>query len=365
MTEALFWGPLAHLPLLETVLGRAVDARPDVLGNHALNAGAGPWPELQPELVPAPGAEVPVLRVAGLGAQDCARVDFYAAVFGHAPRVLADGAQIWAGAATGAAPWSAEDWRAIWADVVVATAGDVMALMGARAPAQIAARYRLMLVHGASRVRAAAAPTPVTRRLRAGPGDLAVVRRAQPYANFFAVEEYDLHFRRFDGTMSPEINRAVFLSGDAVTVLPYDPQRDRVLLVEQFRAGIFGRGDPQPWSLEAIAGRVDPDETPETAARREAVEEAGLALGALEWVAGYYPTPGAKAEYLYNYVALCDLPDDAAGVFGVEGEAEDIRGHLVDFAEFEAMVQSGEITNGPLLITAMWLQRERPRLRGV
>lgn len=360
MTEALFWGPLAHLPLLAAVLGRDVDARADLLPGHALRC-AGPWAEL---VADAAAPALPALRVAGLGAQDCARVDFYAAVFGHAPRVLADGARIWAGpeACPPGDAWREAEWRAVWADVVVATAGDVMALMGDRTPAEVGARYRLMLVRGASRVRAAQT-APVTRRLRAGPADLAVQRRAQPYANFFAVEEYDLHFRRFDGTMSPEINRAVFLSGDAVTVLPYDPQRDRVLLVEQFRAGIFGRGDPQPWSLEAIAGRVDPDETPETAARREAVEEAGLTLGALEWVAGYYPSPGAKAEYLYNYVALCDLPDGAAGVFGVEGEAEDIRGHLVDFAEFEALVQSGEITNGPLLITALWLQRERPRLR--
>ena len=88
-------------------------------------------------------------------------------------------------------------------------------------------------------------------------------------------------------------------------------------------------------------------------------------LGALEFVAGFYPSPGAKSEYLYNYVALCDLPDGVEGVFGVESEAEDIRGHLIDFAEFIGMVSSGEIENGPLLVTALWLQRERGRLRGM
>ena len=63
------------------------------------------------------------------------------------------------------------------------------------------------------------------------------------------------------------------VSGDAVTVLPYDPKRDLVLVVEQIRAGPFARGDRQSWQIEAIAGRVDPFETPEQAARREAVEE--------------------------------------------------------------------------------------------
>ena len=360
MTTGCFWGPMAHLPLLQAVLGRAVVAEPCTIAGFALRAAAGgqPWAELVAE----PGGAVQGLRVSGLGAEDLARLDYHAAVFGQHRAEVSD-AVIWRSDATVLAQvWRAEGWLRDWAATVVATAGDVMALMGERSPAEVAARYRLMLVRGASRVRAAQA-APVTRRMRAGPDDLDLRRRIQPYAHFFAVEEYDLRFRRFDGTMSPEINRAVFLSGDAVTVLPYDPRRDRVLLVEQFRAGIYGRGDPQPWSLEAIAGRVDPDEPPETAARREAVEEAGLTLGALEWVAGYYPSPGAKAEYLYNYVALCDLPDDAAGVFGVEGEAEDIRGHLVDFAEFESMVASGEIQNGPLLITALWLTRERPRLR--
>ena len=190
-----------------------------------------------------------------------------------------------------------------------------------------------------------------------------IARERQPYARFFAVEEYDLRFRRFDGSLSDSVNRAAFVMGDAVTVLPYDPVRDRVLLVEQFRAGPFVRGDAECWSLEAIAGRIDPGEAPEDAARREAVEEAGLSLGALERVASYYPTPGAVTEYIYSYVALVDLPEGAAGVFGVEGEAEDIRGHLVGFDRLMALVASGEVNNAPLVMTALWLQRERGRLR--
>jgi nudix-type nucleoside diphosphatase (YffH/AdpP family) len=163
--------------------------------------------------------------------------------------------------------------------------------------------------------------------------------------------------------MSPVIRRDVFVSGDAVTVLPYDPLRDRVLLVEQFRAGPLGRGDPLPWQLEAIAGRIDPGETPEDCARREAVEEAGLVLGALEKVAEYYPSPGAMTEFIYSYVALCDLPDGVAGVFGDADEAEDIRGQLVPFDGLMAAVAGGEIANAPLILTAFWLQRERDRLR--
>jgi ADP-ribose pyrophosphatase len=206
---------------------------------------------------------------------------------------------------------------------------------------------------------------PVTLRRATLPGDVLVVAKRRPYAGFFGVEEYDLRFRRFDGTMSTEVSRTAFISGDAVTVLPYDAVRDRVLLIEQFRPAPFVRGDAQCWSLEAIAGRVDAGETPDVAARREAVEEAGLALGDLQFVAGYYPSPGAVAEYLYSYVALTDLPDGIAGVFGLEGEAEDIRGHLVGFDALMGLVDSGEINNAPLLLTVLWLARERSRLRGI
>jgi ADP-ribose pyrophosphatase len=210
----------------------------------------------------------------------------------------------------------------------------------------------------------AAVATPTTRRRATGAGDVEVVAQRVPYQGYFAIEEYDLRHRRFDGGMSPQISRTAFVTGDAVTVLPYDVARDRVLVIEQFRAAPFARGDAECWFLEAIAGRVDAGETPEAAARREAVEEAGLTLGDLLFVAGYYPSPGAVAEYLYSYVALTDLPDGSAGVFGLDGEAEDIRGHLVSFDALMGLVASGEINNAPLLLTALWLARERSRLRG-
>ena len=243
---------------------------------------------------------------------------------------------------------------------IEALAALVMDAFGTLPPERVRARLGSLRVAAASRVRAAeAAP----RGLRAGTGEVVVTRRQQAHAGFFGLEVLDLSHRRFDGGMGPGISREVFVSGDAVTVLPYDPVRDRVLLVEQFRAGPLGRGDPLPWQLEAIAGRVDPGETPEAAARREAVEEAGLALGRMERVADYYPSPGAMTEYIYSFVALCDLPDGVAGVFGAIEEAEDIKGHLLSFDALMAAVAGGEVANAPMILTALWLQRERGRLR--
>ncbi|MDZ4094007.1 MAG: NUDIX domain-containing protein [Paracoccaceae bacterium] len=373
MEHRFFYGPLCHAPLLCAVLGRAVDVEPAVLDGYAVF-----WVEGQdfPAIKADAQAQVPGVLLRGVTAQDRTALDFYQSDFGNETREMPREMPVRAESGDAramvyfpatqvlrsGAPWVLADWVARWGAIAEATARDVMALRGQRLATEVAARRGPMLVRGASRVRATQA-TPAVLRRRAGPDDLRLAAVRQSYANFFAVEEYDLAYRSFDGGFGPEVTRAVFVSGDAVTVLPYDPLRDRVLLVEQFRIGAMARGDGQPWLLEAIAGRVDPGESPQEAARREALEEAGLQLGALLEVANYYPSPGAKTEFLYSYVALCDLPDTAAGTFGLAAEAEDIRGHLVGFDDLMALVASGEVANAPLVLTAFWLRHERACLR--
>lgn len=288
----------------------------------------------------------PALRAVVLGADPtAARLDFYAEVMGLRPDIVGGVPVLDLG------PGGAE------AEVL---AEGIMALAG-KLPAEVV-RLRLpsLRVAAASRVRAGDA---ARRQLRLGTGEVTVSAARPAHAGFFALDVLTLRHRCFDGQMSPEIRREVLVLGDAVTVLPYDPRRDRVLLVEQFRTGPSVRGDPLPWQLEAVAGRIDPGESPEDCARREAVEEAGLVLGRLEKVAEYYPSPGTMTEYIYSYVGLCDLPDGVAGVFGHQAEAEDIRGHLLSFDALMAAIAGGEVGNAPLLLTALWLQRERGRLR--
>ncbi|PLL11370.1 tellurium resistance protein [Tabrizicola sp. TH137] len=364
-----FYGTLCHLPLLARVLGREAVARPAQLAGHAVFWAKG---GAFPLITPAARDKAEGLLLDAVTEAEAARLDFYEGGFGYGrseTRIdTAEGpvmAQVYLpqpGRWLPGARWSLADWVARYGAAALATAGDFMALMGQWPADAVAARYGPMLTRGASRVRAAA-PQPASLRRPGGAGEVAVDRIRTPYAHFFAVEEWRLGWRQFGGAMGAPQDRAVFVMTDAVTVLPYDPRRDRVLLIEQFRVGALARGDQAAWQLEAIAGRIDPGETPEEAARREALEEAGLTLGPLLPVAGYYPSPGAISEYLYSYVALTDLPDGTAGVFGAAEEAEDIRGHLISFDRMMDLAATGELTNGPMLLTALWLQRERPRLR--
>ncbi|MDZ4391714.1 NUDIX domain-containing protein [Cypionkella sp.] len=367
-----FYGTLRHLPLLEAVLGHEVVATPAWLADHALY-----WVKDRsfPILIEEPGTRAEGILVTACSESDVARMDFFEGGFGFSGRVMEvmrhDGAvealvfhpEACAHHCERGGVWMFEQWQQQFGAEFVAMAKDYLAQFGLKPPRAVAARFEQILARGASRVRAGQAAA-TTLRHHAASGDVTVAALREPYARFFAMEEIDVSFRRFDGSMSPQVTRAGFIACDAVTVLPYDPLRDRVLVVDQFRAGPYLRGDPQPWQIEAIAGRIDPGEGPEAAARREAVEEAGLALTDLLPVASYYPTPGCSAEYLYSFVALTDLPDAVAGVFGVEGEAEDIRGHLISFDRLMALVGSGEISNAPTILTAFWLAQNRERLRG-
>lgn len=369
MASLFLYGTLCHAPLLRLVLGRDVRGQAATLADHVVYAAAGgSYPTLQPKT----GAVATGLLVDGLTDADMARLDFYENGFGYARRSMqvdAEGQSLLAdvyfptiAAGDGNTPWNLTAWVARHGAAALMACDDFMALMGRLPAATVAARYGSMLVRAASAVRAQR-PQVATLRRSAGPDDLRVDARNLAYAKFFAVEEWDVAWRQFDGTLNKAVERAVFVSCDAVTVLPYDPLRDRVLLIEQFRAGPMARGDAGAWQLEAIAGRIDAGETPEEAGRREAVEEAGLELGALLPVAEYYPSPGILTEFLYSYVGLADLPDGVAGVFGEADEAEDIRGHLIGFDRMMELVASGEIANSPLILTALWLQRERARIR--
>jgi len=240
---------------------------------------------------------------------------------------------------------------------------EVMGLFGRREAAELPALLPGIAVRALARARGAASAVPAA--LSAAPGAEAVEldERVYPYARYFAVEEHRLRHPRFDGGMSEPVERSVFASGDAVTVLPFDPKAGTVLLIEQFRAGPWARRDPRPWCLETIAGRSDRAEPPEATARREAVEEAGLTLGRLERIGGYYPSPGIASEFIVGFVGEADLGGAGGTTHGLAEEQEDIRTLVVTLEAAMAAFASGEIRNAPLIVSLLWLDRHAARLR--
>lgn len=137
------------------------------------------------------------------------------------------------------------------------------------------------------------------------PSTIEIVQRDNAYQGFYKLDRVQLRHEKFDGGMSRVINREVFVRHDAVCVLPYDPKRDTVVLIEQFRVGAMGRTD-NPWLVEMVAGLIDKDEAPEEVAHREAEEEAGLTFSALWPITQYFPSPGGSTEFVHLYLGRCD-----------------------------------------------------------
>ena len=182
------------------------------------------------------------------------------------------------------------------------------------------------------------------------------------YKGFFSVEEHDLTYQKFNNEQSNVVTRSTLVSSDAVIVLPYDPINDRILLIEQFRAGPYAKGDENPWVLEPIAGLIDEGETPESTGIREAQEEANLEIKRLELVARSYPSPGISTEFFHQYIGIVSLPEETNLVSGLESEAEDIRSHIFSYEEFYKMIVEGEMNVGPAILLGLWLSKNRRSL---
>ncbi len=188
-----------------------------------------------------------------------------------------------------------------------------------------------------------------------------VITRAPQYRGFFGLDRVTLRHRRFDGGWTQPMVREVFLQRRAAAVLPYDPDTDAVVLIEQFRAGAWAAGDPA-WMIEIVAGIIEPGETPEAVARREAMEEAGLAISTLEPIADYAPSPGATTERVSLFVGRVRAPG-TGGTFGLPEEHEDIRAFVESADAAIARLDGGRIDNAVTLIALSWLARHRQALR--
>ena len=165
----------------------------------------------------------------------------------------------------------------------------------------------------------------------------------------------------FDGGKSPTLTREVFERGTAAAVLPYDHDRDEVLLIRQFLIGAHLAGvDNRP--LQVIAGMVEAGEGSLDVARREALEEAGCNIGIVEPAQAFLPSPGGTSERIETFVAQADL-SNAGGIFGLVEEHEDIMAEVMSAREAIRRLDAGEIESGPAVVVLSWFARHHQRIR--
>lgn len=185
--------------------------------------------------------------------------------------------------------------------------------------------------------------------------------RETVYQGFMQLQQVQVKHRLFEGGWSETFQREVLVRHEAVMVLLYDPERDVVVLVEQFRVGALE--DKQgPWLLEMVAGIVEPGESLEEVACREAQEEAGCKVQALERVTEVWTSPGGSSEKITLFCGKID----SMGVGGVHGLVEEHENICVRVVSYEMALQAlatGIIRDASSTIAIQWLQLNRDSLR--
>ena len=181
-----------------------------------------------------------------------------------------------------------------------------------------------------------------------------LARHSILFEKYFRLDEYSLSHELYGGGDSPVFTREVFERGSVVAVLPYDRQRRKVVLIEQFRVGAVEDAEG-PWLIESVAGVIDPGESEREVAIRECREEAGCTIQQLHPIIEYYVSPGGTSEYCSLFCALVDS-DGIGGVHGLAHENEDILVMVVDAEQAFTWVREGRIRSSATIIALQWLE---------
>ena len=165
-------------------------------------------------------------------------------------------------------------------------------------------------------------------------------------------------FRHADGRWSTE-HRETYDRGNGATILPYDTERDMVLLTRQFRFPVYVNDHRDGMLIETAAGLLDADE-PDAAIRREAGEELGIHLGELEHVFDAYMSPGSVTERLHFYAAPYTPAARVGAGGGLPEDGEDIEVLELLFADALAMLVDCRIVDAKTIMLLQWAALHGP-----
>ncbi|TDH39374.1 NUDIX domain-containing protein [Pseudohoeflea suaedae] len=165
--------------------------------------------------------------------------------------------------------------------------------------------------------------------------------------NWGRLTRYDFDFRRHDGRTERQA-REVYDRGDGAVILLYNVARKTVVLTRQFRLPVHVVGE-DPELIEACAGLLDRQD-PEAAIRREAEEETGYRVGAVEKLWTVFMTPGSVTEQLHFFIAPYEAEMKVSAGGGEEAEGEEIEVLEPTLERALRMIGSGEIRDAKTIM---------------
>ena len=179
-----------------------------------------------------------------------------------------------------------------------------------------------------------------------------ILKKKNLYNGFFKMNEVTLKYKKYDGSWTNKIKRELFGGAKVSAVLPYDPIKNEIVLIQQFRPGTISKNDNN-YLDEIVAGIIDPGETPEETAIRECYEETGCKIKKLTPIQGYFPAPGSSESYYYLYLGEIKTISETR-IMGLESENEDIFVKSYKIDEVRSKMNDGKILNGLTLIALQW-----------
>ncbi|MDC9725954.1 MAG: NUDIX domain-containing protein [Gammaproteobacteria bacterium] len=189
-----------------------------------------------------------------------------------------------------------------------------------------------------------------------------IINETVQYNGFFSLKTIELKHTLYKGGWSKPLTRELFQRGNCVAVLLYDPVRDEVVIIEQFRVGALQLPTEQAWLLEIVAGAIETGETAEEVAYRESVEEAGCEIQELIKINDFFTSPGGTSELLSLFYGKVDT-SNVGGFHGLDDEDEDISVTTMKFDEVYQVLLDGKILSAIPIIAIQWLFINRDKLR--
>jgi ADP-ribose pyrophosphatase len=189
-----------------------------------------------------------------------------------------------------------------------------------------------------------------------------IINEKNNYDGFFKLSTLTLRHSLYQGGWSETISRELFHRGNCVAVLLYDPQRDEIVIIEQFRVGALQLEDERCWLLEIVAGTIEEGETAAEVAYRESIEEAGCEIQELIKVMDFFTSPGGTSELLTLYCGKVDT-SNIGGFHGLADEHEDIKVSTVSFTEACKLLEQNKIISAIPIIAVQWLIMNRESLK--
>ena len=179
-----------------------------------------------------------------------------------------------------------------------------------------------------------------------------IINKKNLYSGFFSLNKYEFVHKKHNGEWTNLVEREIFSGAHVSTLLPYDPIKKEIILIQQFRAGVLSRYDDN-YLYEIVAGIIDEGENPEETAVRECFEETGCEVQKIHPIQSYFPAPGSSESYYHLYLGEIQA-FDGERIRGLENENEDILVKSFKVDEVRQMLKEKKIINGLTLIALQW-----------